>query len=141
MTGTAYGSNADASLTFSSKVNLKAGINKIALLSAGVGLAVSIYIPDKSTSLFLMPRNLTAVLFWSLYLIDFRILACILINGMSGFLAQSPWAVSIQEHGTCLNGNGPTRLVSSIPAVLFSNITLRNLEFKVTRSVNCSQPK
>ncbi|XP_050270222.1 beta-galactosidase-like [Quercus robur] len=37
--GTAYGSNADPRLTFSSKVNLKAGINKIALLSAGVGLA------------------------------------------------------------------------------------------------------
>ncbi|GMY36299.1 beta-galactosidase [Fagus crenata] len=37
--GNAYGSADNPQLTFTSKVNLKAGVNKIALLSAGVGLA------------------------------------------------------------------------------------------------------
>ena len=41
MTGTVYGALENPKLTFSSNVNLRAGINKISLLSAAVGLPVS----------------------------------------------------------------------------------------------------
>ena len=66
LTGNAYGSADNPQLTFTSKVNLKAGVNKIALLSASVGLAVSICIPDKSNPLFLMlgkPRSCNLLVF------------------------------------------------------------------------------
>ena len=41
MTGVAYGSLEDTRLTFKGTVKLKAGINKISLLSSSMGLAVS----------------------------------------------------------------------------------------------------
>ena len=41
MTGVAYGSLKNTKLTFNDTVKLKAGINKISLLSSSVGLAVS----------------------------------------------------------------------------------------------------
>lgn len=42
MTGTVYGSLEKPELTFSGRVNLQAGINKISLLSVAVGLPVSL---------------------------------------------------------------------------------------------------
>ncbi|KAB1207924.1 Beta-galactosidase [Morella rubra] len=47
--GTAYGGAGNPKLTFSAKVNLKAGVNKIALLGATVGLQVTVRFPDHST--------------------------------------------------------------------------------------------
>lgn len=46
LAGTAYGRLANPKLTFSDKVTLKAGINKISLLSVAVGLPVSLHISN-----------------------------------------------------------------------------------------------
>jgi hypothetical protein len=48
--GNAYGSYETPKLTFSGRVALKPGVNKLALLSSTVGLPVSVLIiPDQST--------------------------------------------------------------------------------------------
>lgn len=44
MTGTAYGTLDDPRLTYNGYVNLRAGVNKISLLSVAVGLPVGCYL-------------------------------------------------------------------------------------------------
>lgn len=61
-TGTAYGSLENPRLTFSEGINLKAGVNEIALLSIAVGLQVrslsfSLWFMPACNSIGLIPNN------------------------------------------------------------------------------------
>lgn len=119
LAGVAYGKGENPKLSFWKAVNLRVGVNKIALLSATVGLQVGICIHDQSTPFAILGgRGIARLLLMVMHpFIDFRILVCILNHGMPEFLALSPCLVSMMENGTCHVGNGPTRFVSSIVCV------------------------
>ena len=109
MIGTVYGSLENPKLTFSNNVKLRAGINKISLLSTAVGLPVSSVLAflTRFYGLWMLIRVKKVILIS--YWIDFRMLVCILRHGTRGFLGRSHWRVSMRGQETWQRKSGLTR--------------------------------
>lgn len=110
LSGTVYGSQKNPKLTYSGSLKLKAGINKLSLLSAAVGLPVGVcyYRVTFSSWLRLVMLLLTN------YDVSFRMLESTTRGGTWGFSARWLWRASILGCGTCRHGSGPTRFVAPL---------------------------
>lgn len=106
--GTVYGSQENPKITFNKPVNLRAGVNKISLLSIAVGLPVCSLWSYGFFIWFYIHMN--ACVLW-LFIWFYRTSVHILKHGTRVFLVQSYSMVSIKEKETWHGKNGHTRFV------------------------------